>query len=94
MGQRTGLARRGLRLAVSKAARDTLAEWGWHPTRGARPLKRVLEEQVIAPLAVLLARTPSLRGQAVWVVTADESQRPIGGPLSVVLPASRPSNAR
>jgi ATP-dependent Clp protease ATP-binding subunit ClpC len=94
MRQRTGLARRELRLAVSEDARTTLAEWGWHPTRGARPLKRVLEEQVMAPLAVLLARTPSLRGKTIRVVTAAEGEAIGDVLLALVLPASRPTVAR
>jgi ATP-dependent Clp protease ATP-binding subunit ClpC len=94
MGKRTGLARRELRLQVSEAARATLADWGWHPTRGARPLKRVLEEQVMAPIAVLLARTPSLRGQALRVVTAAEGEALESEALAVTLPRSRPAAAR
>lgn len=94
LGKRTGLARRELRLAVSDDARATLADWGWHPTRGARPLKRVLEEQVMAPLAVLLARTPTLRGKAVRVVTASEAESLAADALAVVLPAKRPPLAR
>jgi ATP-dependent Clp protease ATP-binding subunit ClpC len=94
MGKRTGLARRELRLQVSEAARATLADWGWHPTRGARPLKRVLEEQVMAPLAVLLARTPSLRGQALRVITAAEGETLEVNALAVTLPPSRPAAAR
>jgi ATP-dependent Clp protease ATP-binding subunit ClpC len=94
MGKRTGLARRELRLKVSEAARETLADWGYHPTRGARPLKRVLEEQVMAPLAVLLARTPSLRGQALRVVTAAEGEALEPNALAVTLPRERPAAAR
>ncbi|HLT39634.1 MAG TPA: AAA family ATPase [Enhygromyxa sp.] len=94
MGKRTGLARRELRLQVSEAARETLADWGWHPTRGARPLKRVLEEQVMAPIAVLLARTPSLRGKALRVITAAEAEQLDADELTVALPRSRPAAAR
>jgi ATP-dependent Clp protease ATP-binding subunit ClpC len=94
LGKRTGLARRELRLAVSDSARATLAEWGWHPTRGARPLKRVLEEQVMAPLAVLLARTPTLRARKVLVLTAAEAAGLDARQLAIVLPAQRPTVAR
>jgi ATP-dependent Clp protease ATP-binding subunit ClpC len=94
LGKRTGLARRELRLAVSDDARATLADWGWHPTRGARPLKRVLEEQVMAPLAVLLARTPTLRSKSVRVVAASEAASLAADALAVVLPAKRPALAR
>jgi ATP-dependent Clp protease ATP-binding subunit ClpC len=69
---RTGLRRRGIRLQVEPAARKLLAELGWHPTRGARPLKRVIEERVVTPLAVLLARRPELEGCVVRVVVRAE----------------------
>ncbi|PRP92192.1 ATP-dependent Clp protease ATP-binding subunit ClpC [Enhygromyxa salina] len=95
MSKRTGLARRELRLSVSDEARATLADWGWHPTRGARPLKRVLEEQVMAPLAVLLARTPTLRARTIHVLSASEGPAPSEAEaLTVVLPAQRPTVAR
>ncbi|MDB4946361.1 MAG: ATP-dependent Clp protease ATP-binding subunit ClpA [Labilithrix sp.] len=65
--KRTGLVRKNLELRVEPAARDRLAELGWHPTRGARPLKRVLEERVVAPLAALLAADPTIRDRVVVV---------------------------
>src|SRR5439155_262757 len=36
------LAERGLRLELTDAAKETLAEAGWDPTYGARPLKRAI----------------------------------------------------
>ncbi|MGZ3422802.1 MAG: AAA family ATPase [Polyangiales bacterium] len=60
---RTGLIRRGITLDVDASARATLAELGFHPTRGARPLKRVVEERIVAPLAALLAADPSRTGR-------------------------------
>jgi ATP-dependent Clp protease ATP-binding subunit ClpC len=68
LGERAGLQRRRLRLRVDPEARDALARAGWHPTRGARPLKRVLEERVIAPLAVAMAEDPGLTDRDVFVV--------------------------
>jgi ATP-dependent Clp protease ATP-binding subunit ClpC len=59
--KRTGLVRRNLRLDVRPEARARLAELGWHPMRGARPLKRAIEEHVVAKIAALLAREPRLR---------------------------------
>jgi ATP-dependent Clp protease ATP-binding subunit ClpC len=58
---RTGLVRRSVRLTVDAGARTRLAAEGFHPTRGARPLRRVIEERVLSPLAALLARDPALR---------------------------------
>ncbi len=68
LSERAGLQRRRLRLRVDAQARDVLARLGWHPTRGARPLKRVIEERVIAPLAVKMAEDPSLADREVFVV--------------------------
>ncbi len=67
---RQGLRDRKLVLRVDQAARAKLAELGWHPTRGARPLKRVIEERVMSPIAVRLAAEP-LEGQPIHVVARD-----------------------
>jgi len=45
------LAERGLALAVDAAARQRLADLGWEPAFGARPLKRVLQALVEDPIA-------------------------------------------
>ena len=52
---RTGLTRKHLRLRVTPEARALLAALGYDPTRGARPLKRVIEERVVTPIAAILA---------------------------------------
>jgi ATP-dependent Clp protease ATP-binding subunit ClpC len=70
---RTGLVRRGLALEVSVAARARLATLGFHPTRGARPLKRVIEERVVTPIAAILAESPALRDARVAVIAEGES---------------------
>jgi len=59
-GARTGLERRNLRLLPTPEARALLARLGHHPTRGARPLRRVIEERIVTPLAVRLARETAL----------------------------------
>jgi ATP-dependent Clp protease ATP-binding subunit ClpC len=64
---RTGLQRRRVKLSVGAAARAKLAELGWHPTRGARPLQRVIEERVIAPVAAYLAANPGVHDGALEV---------------------------
>ena len=45
------LADRDMRLHLSEAARDKLAEAGFDPVYGARPLKRAIQQQVENPLA-------------------------------------------
>ena len=48
---RARLADRELNLEVTKAAREALARRGYDPDFGARPLKRLLEQTIVDPLA-------------------------------------------
>jgi ATP-dependent Clp protease ATP-binding subunit ClpB len=48
---RQRLAARGMSLTLSDAAVDTLASQGYDPTFGARPLKRLIQQQIENPLA-------------------------------------------
>jgi ATP-dependent Clp protease ATP-binding subunit ClpB len=51
---RTRLADRGLELDLTEDAKQVLADAGWDPTYGARPLKRALQRLVENPLALRL----------------------------------------
>jgi len=83
---RTGLQRRALTITTTDAARIRLAELGFHPTRGARPLKRVIEELVVTPLAAMLAADATLRDRMVAIVTDEEPAA--RGALRISLPVS------
>jgi ATP-dependent Clp protease ATP-binding subunit ClpB len=48
------LAERGITIELTDAAKEHLAEAGWDPTYGARPLKRALQRLVENPLAMRL----------------------------------------
>ncbi len=48
------LEERKITLALDKAAREWLADKGWDPAYGARPLKRVIQKSVQDPLAEML----------------------------------------
>src|SRR6201990_3496537 len=48
------LEERKITLTLSAAARDWLAEKGWDPDYGARPLKRVIQRNVQDPLAEMI----------------------------------------
>ena len=72
--KRGGFVRRGLRLVVGPGARERLAHLGFSPLRGARPLRRTIEERVIGPLAVRLAADRTLRDVDLNVV-AEGSER-------------------
>ncbi len=45
------LEQRGLKLELEKSAKDFLAEVGYDPAFGARPLKRALREYILEPLS-------------------------------------------
>jgi ATP-dependent Clp protease ATP-binding subunit ClpC len=83
---RAGLAGRNLRLRSDSAARDWLADQGFDSKMGARPLKRLIEEKVVAPLAVRLSRDGQLRDRDVVVVAGEAG-------LSALDPAEREGNA-
>jgi ATP-dependent Clp protease ATP-binding subunit ClpB len=51
---RERLADRGLGLELTDAAKETIAEAGWDPAYGARPLKRAIQRLVENPLALRL----------------------------------------
>jgi ATP-dependent Clp protease ATP-binding subunit ClpC len=67
---RAGLLRRKLRLVVEPDARAWLARHGYDPKLGARPLKRLIEAQVMAPIAVRLSADAALEGAMLPVVVA------------------------
>jgi ATP-dependent Clp protease ATP-binding subunit ClpB len=51
---RARLAERSLELELADAAKDAIAEAGWDPAYGARPLKRALQRLIENPLALRL----------------------------------------
>jgi ATP-dependent Clp protease ATP-binding subunit ClpB len=61
------LAERGITLTLSDAARDALAEEGYDPHFGARPLKRTLQRRVQNPLAMKLLEGAFKAGDTVEV---------------------------
>ncbi|WP_257445856.1 AAA family ATPase [Archangium lipolyticum] len=67
---RAGLLRRRLRLVVEPEARAWLAHHGYDPKLGARPLKRLIEARVMAPIAVRLSADAGLEGAMLPVVVA------------------------
>jgi ATP-dependent Clp protease ATP-binding subunit ClpB len=65
------LADRGIRIELTDAAKDFLAEAGWDPTYGARPLKRAIQRLVENPLAMRLLDGELADGETVRVDLAD-----------------------
>ena len=56
--QRDGLLRRGVTLRTTAQALELLARRGYDPHYGARPLKRLIERELLLPLAVELNTRP------------------------------------
>ncbi|MCB9563583.1 MAG: AAA family ATPase [Kofleriaceae bacterium] len=70
--RRAGLVQRRLTLTVSPAACAVLAEAGFDARMGARPLRRVIEERVVTPVAVQMSADPELRDATLTVIAAGE----------------------
>jgi ATP-dependent Clp protease ATP-binding subunit ClpB len=68
---RDRLAERGLSIELTDAAKEAVAEAGWDPTYGARPLKRALQRLVENPLALRLLEGDFEDGDAVRVDARD-----------------------
>ncbi len=66
------LAERGLRLELTERARDALAEAGWDPTYGARPLKRAIQRMLENPLALRLLEGEFAEGDVVRVDAGED----------------------
>jgi len=65
------VAERKLTIELSEAARDHLAEAGFDPTFGARPLRRVIQREVQDPLAMKLLSGEIAEGDRVIVDVDD-----------------------
>ena len=61
------LAERGQRLEVSEAAREYLADVGYDPAFGARPLKRAIQRELQDPLALKILSGEFKEGDTIQV---------------------------
>ncbi len=68
---RIRLAERGIELALTDEAKHVLAEAGWDPTYGARPLKRAIQRMIENPLALRLLEGDFGEGDSVRVDAKD-----------------------
>jgi ATP-dependent Clp protease ATP-binding subunit ClpB len=68
---RDRLAERGLGLELTDAAKEAVAEAGWDPTYGARPLKRAIQRLVENPLAIRLLEGEFAEGDTIRVDAAE-----------------------
>jgi len=72
------LAERKLELVLDLRAKEWLAEAGYDPVYGARPLKRVIQRELQNPLALLILEGKFKAGEVIEV-SADKDGLTIGG---------------
>jgi len=82
------LHERGIALVLTEAARDALADEGYDPHFGARPLKRTLQRRVQNPLAMKLLEGAFKPGDTVEVAVEGGQYR-----FESVRPSRRPEGA-
>lgn len=80
IGKREGLAQAGLGLAWTERLVAWLAREGFDARYGARPLQRVLERRIVAPLARFLVAHPDLRDAQINLDCDDAGDVRITGP--------------
>jgi len=68
------LAERDLTVRLTEAARDYLAEVGYDPDFGARPLRRALQKYVEGPLAIRLLSGEFAPGDTIEVDVAEDGE--------------------
>jgi ATP-dependent Clp protease ATP-binding subunit ClpB len=68
---RERLAERGITLELTDAAKEALADAGWDPAYGARPLKRAIQRLVENPLALRLLEGDFADGDSLRVDAVD-----------------------
>ncbi|MDQ3547304.1 MAG: ATP-dependent chaperone ClpB [Chloroflexota bacterium] len=66
---RDRLKERGITLQLTGEARDWIANRGYDPTFGARPLKRVIQKELLDPLAMKLLTGETRDGETVTVTS-------------------------
>jgi ATP-dependent Clp protease ATP-binding subunit ClpC len=70
----TRLTEHGLTVELSDAVRDYMAEIGYDPAFGARPLRRVLQKQIESPLSIKLLSGEYVNGDIIEVSLNEEKQ--------------------
>ncbi len=61
------LGEKNINLSITDKVKEMLAEKGYDPNLGARPLKRVIQKQVLDPLAIQIVAGKILEGERVFV---------------------------
>ncbi|HHB52717.1 MAG TPA: AAA family ATPase, partial [Saprospiraceae bacterium] len=66
------LAKRGISIEISEKAQDWLAQEGYNPQFGARPMKRVLQKDVINELSKVLLSSEVISGDTILIDLDDD----------------------
>jgi ATP-dependent Clp protease ATP-binding subunit ClpB len=66
------LLEKGYRHEVSESPRDYLAETGYNPDFGARPLKRTIQRELLDPLALKILAGEYKEGDIVHIDRGDQ----------------------
>jgi ATP-dependent Clp protease ATP-binding subunit ClpA len=61
------LLQRGIKIEIANSTKAYLAEKGFDPNLGARPLKRVIQKEVLDPLALKIVAGEIKEGEKVKV---------------------------
>jgi ATP-dependent Clp protease ATP-binding subunit ClpB len=84
---RERLADRRIELEVTDAAKELLAEAGWDPAYGARPLKRAIQRMLENPLALELLEGRFTEGDTIRADARDDElvfeRAPLAAPTAV-----------
>jgi ATP-dependent Clp protease ATP-binding subunit ClpC len=95
---RAQVAEHELQLELTESAKDLIAEKGWDPSMGARPLRRAIQRYIEDPLAdeVLRQGPDAIATGTTVIVDRDESGDDEDKPLSLKLvkPRKRPAKKK
>ena len=85
------LGEHGLNVELTPAARSWLADIGYDPSFGARPLRRALQKYVESPLSVSLLSRQFVEGDTILVEVDEANNSLIFRPLKQEMPAEQVS---
>jgi ATP-dependent Clp protease ATP-binding subunit ClpB len=77
------VSERGVQLEITPAARELLGNMGYDPTYGARPLRRVIQKQLIDKLALALLEGRFHAGESVLADAVDTPSGAHGGEVAL-----------
>ncbi|MEK6328148.1 MAG: AAA family ATPase, partial [Actinomycetota bacterium] len=93
---RTQVAEHELQLDLDEGAKDLLADRGWDPAMGARPLRRAIQRYIEDPLADEVLRQGKIESGTTVLVerdpSGDEDERPLK--MKLVKPRKQPAKKR